>query len=128
MAEDCYDFHYYAYRKVTVNHYLQMLELQDEFFIGKYPVLCCLKMLRVLSKIAKSDETLEKVQADQAEYKASDEYKKWLGDNEGVDDEDLPLTDPEGWELYVKATEKPFEYMLDFAQNVAKSNPENPQI
>jgi peptide alpha-N-acetyltransferase len=22
MADDCYDFHYYAYRKVTVNHYL----------------------------------------------------------------------------------------------------------
>jgi hypothetical protein len=31
-----------------------------------------------------------------------------LKENEGVDDEDMPLTDPEGWDLYVKATKKPF--------------------
>jgi hypothetical protein len=51
-----------------------------------------------------------------------------LGDNEGADEEDMPLTDPEGWELYVKATEKPYEYMLDFATSVAAANPENSQI
>lgn len=51
-----------------------------------------------------------------------------MKDNEGVDEEDMPLTDPEGWDLYVKACEKPYEYMLDFAQNVALSNPDNVQV
>lgn len=84
--------------------------------------------MRVISKIAKSDQTLEMVQAAQAEYKDSEEFKKWCKDNEVLDDEDLPLTDPEGWELYAKATEKPYQYMLDFAQNVAQSNPEDVQL
>ena len=63
MGDDIYDFHYYSYRKVTCNHYLQMLELQDELYIGKYPVVGCLNILKVLSKIAKSEETAESVTA-----------------------------------------------------------------
>jgi N-alpha-acetyltransferase 15/16, NatA auxiliary subunit len=119
MADDIYDFHYYSYRKVTVNHYLQMLDLQDQLFKGKYPVIGCVKILKVLQKIAKSGETVETVKQAHEDYKATDEYKKWLKDNEGEDEEDMPLTDPEGWDLYTKAAEAPFEYMLDFAKNVA---------
>jgi len=26
MLDDCYDFHHYSYRKVTINHYLQMID------------------------------------------------------------------------------------------------------
>lgn len=125
MADDIYDFHYYAYRKVTVNHYLQLLELQDQLYIGKYPVVGCLNILKVLSKIANSGETVESVTAKQNEYKETEEYKKWIKDKEDVDEEDMPLTDPEGWELYVKATKKPFDYMMKFATNVALSNQDN---
>ena len=122
MGDDIYDFHYYSYRKVTCNHYLQMLELQDEMYIGKYPVVGCLNILRVLNKIAKSGESLDDILAKQEEYKKGDDYKKFLKDNEGVDEEDMPLTDPEGWDLYVKATKKPYEYMIKFATSVALAN------
>lgn len=84
--------------------------------------------MKVLSKISKAGESHEKAKAGQAEYKETEQYKKWVKDHEGVDEEDLPLTDPEGWEIFVKATEKPFEFMLDFASNVAQSNPENPGV
>ena len=126
MSDDIYDFHYYSYRKVTCNHYLQMLELQDEMYVGKYPVVGCINILRVLNKIAKSGESVEDVMAKQDEYKKGEDYQKFMKDNEGVDEEDMPLTDPEGWDLYVKATKKPFEYMMKFASSVALANQQDP--
>lgn len=51
MLDDCYDFHHYSFRKVTINHYLQMLRFNEKMYAGKYPVKCCTNFLNTLSKI-----------------------------------------------------------------------------
>ena len=102
-----------------------MLELKDELHTGKYPVIGCLGILKVLSKIARSEDSLEDAKKSYAEYKETAAYKKWVKDADAMDEDDAPPTDPEGWELYCKAKESPYEYMADFAKNVAESNPGN---
>lgn len=97
-------------------------------YIGKYPVIGCLNILKVLNKIAKSGESLDHVIEEQAKYKESPEYKKFIKDHEGEDEEDMPLTDPEGWDLYVEANKKPYHYMEKFATNVALANTTDPQV
>ena len=51
MLDDCYDFHHYSFRKITINSYLEMIKFSDEAFKGKWPVRSCLGVLRTLSKI-----------------------------------------------------------------------------
>lgn len=56
MLEDCWDFHYYAFRKGSVNHYLQTLDFQIKLYEGRWPINGCINMLRTISKIRKASE------------------------------------------------------------------------
>lgn len=129
MMEDCYDFHYYSFRKGTINHYIQMLKFEDNTHTGKWPVRGCTGMLRCLSKIKKMvaanpgivDETKKEFE----EFKTTEEYSKWFKDYEKRDNDD-PVqndSDPWGWELYIKAMETPEELSTDFATKVSLKNP-----
>lgn len=129
MMEDCYDFHYYSFRKGTINHYIQMLKFEDNTYTGKWPVRGCTGMLRCLSKIKKMvaanpgivDETKKEFE----EFKTTEEYSKWFKDYEKRDNDD-PVqndSDPWGWELYIKAMETPEELSTDFATKVSQKNP-----
>jgi hypothetical protein len=42
------------------------------------------------------------------------------------DDDDQ--ADPEGWDLYIKAIEKPAEVVMKFASKVGSSNPEESAV
>ena len=51
ISEDCLEFNLYAIRKFSLNHYVQMIDIQENNFRGKVPTRCCLNMLRAISKI-----------------------------------------------------------------------------
>mmetsp|Transcript_16311 Transcript_16311/g.25210 ORF Transcript_16311/g.25210 Transcript_16311/m.25210 type:complete len:627 (+) Transcript_16311:395-2275(+) len=126
MLDDCYDFHHYSFRKVTINHYLQMIQFQDEAFQGKWPIRGCLGFLRTLSKIkANSKALLEQGKKDFEAFKETEDYKKWLADADNREDDDPVRSDqdPEGWEMYLKACENPVPLALQIAEKVAPLNP-----
>lgn len=126
MLDDCYDFHHYAFRRVTINNYLQMLELNDKTYQGKYPIKGCVNFLRTLAKIQKVyNGNSEPAKKEYEEYKATEEYKKWLEYYEKREDED-PIRydpDPEGYELLIKAIEKPIDMAVSIASKTAPANP-----
>ena len=51
MRFDCLDFVHFVFKKVTINHFLQMLAFEDDINKGKYPVRSCLSLFRIVSKI-----------------------------------------------------------------------------
>ena len=61
--------------------------------------------IRVINKIKKTVQDVDKVKEEYEKYKETDAYKKWLKDYENrEDDDDIKNdTDPEGWDLYIKA-------------------------
>ena len=131
MMDDCYDFHYYSFRKGTVNHYLQMLEFQEGMYKGKWPTRGCINQLRVLFKAArKGAEGAKKAIAEYEEYQKSDDYKKWKEEFDKREEDD-PVRhdpDPEGYELYIQALEDSVKLGLTFAQKCFSSNPENADL
>ena len=44
------------------------------------------------------------------------------------EEDDDVQDDPEGWELYIKAIEKPSEVVLKFTSKVGPSNPEESAV
>jgi len=78
MMEDCYDFHYYSFKKVTIYYYTQMLQFQDNIHAGKWPVRGCMGAFRIISKLQnmiKSDpKIVEETKKQFEEYKAGETY------------------------------------------------------
>mmetsp|Transcript_17960 Transcript_17960/g.30556 ORF Transcript_17960/g.30556 Transcript_17960/m.30556 type:complete len:460 (-) Transcript_17960:35-1414(-) len=131
MLDDCYDFHQYSFRKVTLTYYIQMLEWNEKIFIGRYPILCCLNILRTASKIKKNFQgKLEEVKKEYEDYKKTEEFKKWSTEFE-TKDEDDPIKndpDPQGWEVMIKAVENPNSIALQIAKKVAPVNLNDPRV
>ena len=122
MLDDCYDFHHYSFRKVTVNHYLEMIEFQDQIMKGKFPSRSCIHTLKTLSKIRKEHSGNPKAaKIAFEEYKETDEYLKWEKEFEKRDDDD-PIrndSDPEGWKKYIETIKDTNKVGLDLATKVA---------
>ena len=93
MKQDCTDFVHYVFRKVTINHFLQMLKFEDELYEGKYPVRCCLNIFKSISKVQKGvksgDIKIEDVRKGYEEYKETSPYKNWKKDQDANDDDVL---------------------------------------
>ena len=134
MMEDCFDFHYYSFRKTTINHYIQMLKFEDSTFKGKWPTRGCIGTLKCLAKIKKmvaaNPDLIEETKKEYEEYKQSDKYKKWEKEYDKRDNDDPVANDPdpEGYELYIKAMEKPDEIIHEYATKVAQGNPANADL
>ena len=124
MLDDCYDFHHYSFRKVTVNHYLQMIEWQDNAFRGKWPIRCCHGVLNTLSKIQKISPSEEEASKQFEEHKQTEEYKKWEKEFDDRDDDDMVRNDPdpEGWKAYIDAIRDPVKVAVELATKVAPMN------
>lgn len=133
MLEDCYDFHYYAFRKGCLNHYLQTIEFQQQLFTGRYPIASCINMLRAISKIskaAKKDGALDEMKKSHEAYLATDEYTKWKKEYDDREDDDEMRNDkdPEGWGIYLNVAEDKEEVGLKFARQVAAGNPKSAEL
>lgn len=128
MLDDSYDFHHYSFRKVTINHYLQMLDFLDTIFTGKYPIKACTNILQTLSKIDKKyNGNAEEVKKEFEEYKQTEEYQKWKKDFETKEEEDAIRNDPDpqGWDSLIKAITSSVDMAVSIASKVAPHNPEN---
>lgn len=75
FKSDFFDFHYFSFRKVTINHYCQMLEYSKTLYKGKYPIRGCLGMMRAVSKIQKHEaKNLNEIKEKFEAHKATPEY------------------------------------------------------
>lgn len=133
MLEDCYEFVYYAFRKGSVNHYLQCVEFQQGLHQGRWPMTACINMLRTMSKIRKAAEKdggLDEMKKTHEAYLATDEYAKWKKEYDDRDDDDEVRNDkdPEGWDLYLGAAQNKEEVGLKFARQVSAGNPTSAEL
>ena len=84
-------------------------------------------MIKVMKQVAKvAQEEKKKVEKEHVDYLKSDEYKKLQQklQEKDEDDEYRQDPDPEGYELYKKALEDPYDKAFKFSMLVAKQNPE----
>lgn len=134
IQEDIYDFHHYSFRKGTINHYIEMLEFQDNLYKGQWPVKSCLNMLKVINRIQKEVKVnqgkVAEIKKEFEEYQTTDEYKKWEKEYENREDDDDVRNDPDpqGWKLYIDAASEPCKVALDFVTKVSMANPKDANL
>ena len=54
MCNDCHDFHRVTEAAGIFHNYESLIGFKDKIYQGKWPLLCCIGILRVLSKIHQS--------------------------------------------------------------------------
>ena len=87
-----------------------MLQFQESVYNNRWVQRACLHSIRVINKIKKTVHDVDKIKEEFEKYKETEAYKKWLVEYEKRDEDDdiKNDTDPEGWDLFIKAAKDNF--------------------